>query len=137
MDIIAQNVANVNTPGYRAQNMVFAEYIVDQKRMKEDIAMVLDYGQYQVTDPGSIKETGNPFDIALVGNGFLGIETAEGTRYTRAGNLILDSEGVLRNQRGMAVASEGGGEITIPRDAREVTIDRSGNISTETASSVS
>ena len=131
MDIIAQNVANVNTPGYRAQNMVFAEYIVDQKRMKEDIAMVLDYGQYQVTDPGSIKETGNPFDIALVGNGFLGIETAEGTRYTRAGNLILDAEGVLRNQRGMAVASEGGGEIQIPRDAREVTIDRSGNISTE------
>jgi flagellar basal-body rod protein FlgF len=131
MDIIAQNVANVNTPGYRAQNMVFAEYIVDPSRMKEDIAMVLDYGQYQVTDPGSIKETGNPFDVALVGNGFLGIETPEGTRYSRAGNLIMDSEGVLRNQLGMAVANEGGGEITIPADAKEVIIDRQGNISTE------
>lgn len=131
MDIIAQNVANVNTPGYRAQNMVFAEYIVDPARMPEDISMVLDYGQYQMTDPGSIKETGNPFDIALVGNGFLGIETPAGTRYTRAGNLIVDQDGILRNQRGMAVASEGGGEITIPRDAKEVTIDKKGNISTE------
>ena len=131
MDIIAHNVANVNTPGYRAQNMVFAEYVVDPARMPEDISMVLDYGQYQVTDPGSLRETGNPFDIALVGNGFLGIETPEGTRYTRAGNLIVDADGILKNQRGMAVASEAGGEIAIPRDAREVTIDKQGVISTE------
>ena len=131
MDIIAQNVANVNTPGYRAQNMIFSEYIEDPRYMKEDIAMVLDYGQYQKTDPGNVKVTENPLDIALVGNGFLGIETPEGIQYTRAGNLIMDSEGVLRNARGMPVASEGGGEITIPRDATEISIDRNGIISTE------
>ena len=73
MDIIAQNVANVNTPGYRAQNMVFSEYISDPRHMDEDMSLVLDYGQYQMTDPGSMKETGNPLDIALIGNGFLGI----------------------------------------------------------------
>ena len=131
MSIIAQNVANVNTPGFRAQNMVFSEYIKDPRHMKEDIAMVLDYGQYQMTDPGSIKETGNPFDVALVGNGFLGIETPEGVRYTRAGNLIVDDEGILRNQRGLAVASEGGGEIKIPEESTEVRIDKKGIISTE------
>lgn len=131
MDIIAQNVANVNTPGYRAQNMVFSEYIEDPRFMKEDIAMVLDYGQYQKTDPGNIKVTENPLDIALVGNGFLGIQTPGGIQYTRAGNMILDANGVLRNARGMAVASEGGGEIVIPRDAKEITIDKKGIISTE------
>lgn len=131
MDIIAQNVANVNTPGYRAQNMVFSEYIEDPRYMKEDIAMVLDYGQYQVTDPGSIKQTDNPLDIALVGNGFLGIETPSGIQYTRAGNLTMDANGILRNALGLAVASEGGGEIKIPRDAQEIRIDKKGVISTE------
>ena len=111
MSIIAQNVANLNTPGYRGQNMLFSEYVEDPRYMKEDISMVLDYGQYQMTDPGSLKETGNPLDIALVGNGFLGIQTPNGVQYTRAGNLTLDAEGILRNARGMAVASDGGGDI--------------------------
>lgn len=131
MDIIAQNVANVNTPGYRAQNMVFSEYIEDPRYMKEDMAFVLDYGQYQITDAGSLKETGNALDIALVGNGFLGIQTGNGIQYTRAGNLTIDSDGVLRNARGLAVAKEGGGEIKIPDNAKDVHIDQKGMVSTE------
>ncbi len=131
MSIIANNVANVNTPGYRAQNMTFSEYVVDPRRMKEDVSLVLDYGQYQKTDPGSIKETGNPLDIALVGNGFLGIQTPGGIQYTRAGNLTMDPDGVLRNAMGLPVASEGGGEITIPNDATDISIDRSGVITTD------
>lgn len=131
MDIIAQNVANVNTPGYRAQNMVFKEYIEDPKYMKEDMAFVLDYGQYQVTDPGSLKETGNPLDIALVGNGFLGIQTPGGIQYTRAGNLTMDAEGVIRNARGMAIADKAGNDVVIPADAKEIRIDQKGVISTD------
>lgn len=132
MDIIAQNVANVNTPGYRAQNMVFSEYIEDPRYMEEDMSLVLDYGQYQMTDPGSMKETGNPLDIALVGNGFIGIQTAGGEiQYTRAGHFTLDQDGVLRNPRGLAVMSDGGAEITIPNNAKEVVIDKKGVISTD------
>lgn len=131
MDIIANNVANVNTPGYRAQNMVFREYIEDPRYMKEDISMVLDHGQYQMTDPGSLKETGNPLDVALIGDGFLGIQTPGGIQYSRAGNLSMDADGIIRNARGMAVASEGGGDLVIPQDAKEIRIDRKGVISTE------
>ena len=131
MNIIANNVANVNTPGYRAQNMLFSEYIEDPRYMKEDISMVLDYGQYQMTDPGSLKDTGSPLDIALVGNGFLGIQTPAGIQYTRAGNLSMDEQGVLRNARGMAVAGAGGGDIIIPSDAKEISIDRKGIVSTD------
>jgi flagellar basal-body rod protein FlgF len=131
MSIIAQNVANVNTPGYRAQNMIFSEYIENPRYMKEDISLVLDYGQYQMTDPGSLKETGAPLDIALVGNGFLGIQTPEGIQYTRAGNLTMDAEGVIRNARGMPVASEGGGELVIPRGAIDIRIDQKGVITTD------
>ncbi len=132
MNIIANNVANVNTPGFRGQNMVFSEYVEDPRYMKEDMSLVLDYGQYQITDPGSMKDTSNPLDIALVGNGFLGIQTPGGEiQYTRAGNLTMNQEGTLMNARGMPVASTGGGPITIPNDAREVSIDRKGVISTD------
>jgi len=132
MDIIAQNVANVNTPGYRAQNMVFSEYIEDPRHMEEDMSLVLDYGQYQMTDPGSMKETGNALDIALVGRGFLGIQTPGGEiQYSRAGNLTLNQEGILMNARGMAVMDDAGGQIEIPENAKEVTIDKKGVISTD------
>lgn len=131
MNIIANNVANVNTPGYRAQNMVFTEFVEDPRYMKEDISMVLDYGQYQMTDPGSIEVTDNPLDIALVGNGFMGIQTPDGIQYTRAGNLTMDAEGVVRNARGMAVANATGGDIVIPQNTKEIHIDRQGVISTK------
>ncbi len=131
MSIIANNVANVNTPGFRAQNMVFTEFIEDPRYMKEDISMVLDYGQYQMTDPGSLKQTGNPLDIALVGNGFLGIQTPSGVQYTRAGNLTMDADGIVRNARGMAVASADGGDLIIPSGAQEIRIDQKGVITTE------
>ena len=131
MSIIANNVANVNTPGFRAQNMVFTEFIENPRYMKEDISMVLDYGQYQMTDPGSLKETGNPLDIALVGNGFMGIQTPSGVQYTRAGNLTMDANGALKNARGMAVANVDGGDIIIPPNTKEIHIDRKGIVSTK------
>lgn len=130
MNIIANNVANVNTPGFRGQNMVFTEYIEDPRYMKEDISMVLDYGQYQMTDPGPVKNTGNPLDIALIGEGFLGIQTNDGVQYTRAGNLSMNVEGTLVNALGLPVANEGGGEITIPEGATDISIDRTGVVST-------
>lgn len=131
MAVIANNVANMATPGYRGQNAVFKEYISDQKRMKEDVSLVYDYGQYQVTDPGPIKVTGNALDVALVGPGFLGISTPEGTQYTRAGNFVLNAAGQLVNAQGYKVANQGGGIITVPSDARYVTIDQKGVISTD------
>ncbi len=130
MEIIAQNVANLNTPGFRGQNMVFREFVENPRRMDEDISLVLDYGQYQKTDAGSIKETGNALDVALVGKGFFGVNSPEGVQYTRAGNFTMDADGILRTAQGYAVAAEGGGEITVPRDATEVIIDRTGTVST-------
>ena len=130
MNIIANNVANMATPGYRGQNMIFQEYISKPRGMKEDLSMVLDYGQYQVTDPGPIKVTGNPLDVALVGPGFIGINTPQGVMYTRAGNFSMTPDGTLVNARGVPVAGAGGGTITIPPEAKEVSIDQQGNVST-------
>ena len=131
MALIANNVANVNTPGYRGQNAVFHEFISDQKRMKEDVSLVYEYGQYQVSDPGPIKQTGGALDVALVGPGFLGVQTPEGVQYTRAGNFSLNALGELVNARGMKVADQGGGTISIPADAKYVNIDETGIVSTD------
>lgn len=131
MAIVANNVANINTPGFRGQNAVFKEFISDQKRMKEDVSLVYDYGQYQVTDPGPMKLTGNALDVALVGPGFLGVQTPEGVQYTRAGNFSLNQLGELVTARGMKVADQGGGTIIIPEDATSISIDPKGVVSTQ------
>ena len=131
MALIANNVANLNTPGYRGQNAIFKEFISDQRRMKEDVSLTYTYGQYQITDPGPIKMTGNPLDVALVGPGFMGVQTPEGVQYTRAGNFSLSSKGELITSTGMLVADQGGGTIAIPAEARYVTIDQNGVVSTD------
>ena len=131
MNIIANNVANMTTPGFRAQNLIFQEVIQDPRYMKEDVSQVLDYGQYQNTDPGPISQTGNPLDVSLVGPGFMGIVTPNGVQYTRGGNFAMLADGTLVNARGLPVAGDGGGQITIPPDAKNIYIDRNGAISTD------
>ena len=131
MALVANNVANVNTPGYRGQNPVFREFISDPKRMKEDVSLVYGYGQYQSMEPGPVKETGNPLDIALIGPGFIGIQTPEGTQYTRAGNFSINAIGELVTARGQKVADQGGGTINIPENATFVTIDQRGIVSSD------
>ena len=131
MALVSNNIANMNTPGYQAQNIVFEELISNKARMKENVSLVYDYGQFQDSNPGPVKQTGNPLDVALVGPGFMGIQTPEGIQYTRAGNFVLNELGELVNPRGMRVADQGGGTITIPADAKYVTIDQKGVVSTD------
>ena len=138
MDLIANNVANMSTPGYRGQNIAFREYLVNQpiggprSDTRDKISMVEDYAQYQYTAPGPLRETGNPLDVALNGTGYMGVQTGQGVLYTRAGNFRLNANGELITGAGDLVASDGGGAITIPREARQITISKDGSISTET-----
>ncbi len=131
MDIVANNIANMTTPGFRGQNMVFEEYISDPRGADDPISMVYDYGQYQLTTPGPVKNTGNPLDAALNGPGFFGIQTPDGIKYTRAGNFELNALGELVTPSGYPVADAGGGTITIPEDAKEVKIADDGFVSTD------
>ena len=134
MDVVSNNIANMNTPGYRAQNMVFTEYISKPdgyRKVQEPLAMVLDYGHYQSMDPGPIRVTGNPLDVAIQGKGWMGVQTGEGIMYTRAGNFQMTVAGELVTGRGDLVAGEGGATITIPDDAKEIRIAEDGTVSTD------
>lgn len=131
MDIIANNVANMSTPGYRGQNLIFAQMLDKPKGMDEQMSFVYDYGQYQMTKPGSLRTTGNPLDIAVTGPGFIGVIGADGqVAYSRNGNFMIGDDGTLRTTAGLQVANGGGGPITVPEDASEISIDERGVIST-------
>lgn len=135
MNVLSNNIANVNTPGYRADKMLFEEYVFKEKlnrdNTKDDISMVLDYGQYKDTAAGVMQQTGNALDVALSGPAYMMVETAQGTKYTRAGNFALNNEGLLVTPSGNPVLDNGQGRITIPEGVREITITKNGEILTE------
>ncbi len=132
MDIIANNVANMSTNGYRGQNLLFEEYISDPRGADDALSFVNDRGQYQLSEPGSLTYTGNQLDAALEGPGFFGVQTPGGeVQYTRDGSFQIDATGTLVTQAGYRVASSGGGDITIPQGSSEIAIDDNGIISNQ------
>ncbi len=132
MDLVANNIANAGTAGYRAQNPLFSEYISDPKGARDPISMVYDRGQYDVTRPGALQLTGNQLDVAVIGPGFIGVNTPNGeTHYTRSGNFSLNAQHELVTASGHNVADAGGAVISIPADARDISIDREGRVSTQ------
>jgi flagellar basal-body rod protein FlgF len=131
MDLIANNIANINTPGYKANKMVFREYLDKPEGMKETMSMVAEAGSFRVAANGPIKMTGNPYDLALQGPGFFGVQGPGGkTLYTRAGAFAIDANGNLITQQGYPVLDAGGGTLTLPAGAKNVTISADGTLST-------
>ena len=129
MDIVANNIANMNTSGFRGQNPVFEEFISDPRHADDPLSFVYDYGQYQMTTQGPFDQTGNPFNVALNGPGFMGVQMPDGeTGYTRDGNLQKRADGTLVNSSGLPILGDGG-PIVIPANALEISIDEKGVIS--------
>ena len=128
MEMVANNVANMNTPGYKANKPLFEQYLIDSDFSKEEMSMVYDYGQYQVEMQGAFKATGNELDVALDGPGYFMVETPEGTKYTRAGNFTLNAEGEIVTAAGNRVLDAGEKPITIPQGARDIKITQDGQV---------
>lgn len=131
MSVLANNIANVNTPGYRAQNTVFNQYLVEGEDKNKDIYQVLDYGEYMNTAAGSISQTGNPMDLAIKGDAYFAVQTPQGLGYTRAGKLTLNINNELVNPAGYPITDDGGNPIALPPNAKEFIVDEIGNISTD------
>lgn len=129
-DIIANNLANINTPGfkadlYQAQTM----YLTDQNGLVQNNSpsFIVEMPSTVDTTPGEIVTTGRPLDVAVSGNGYLAIQGADGEVYTRGGSFHLDAEGQLLTASGQPVIGEGG-PIAIP-PARKIEIGSDGTIS--------
>ncbi len=132
LEIVANNIANMNTPGFRAQNSLFEEYVAKTGGHNDSISLVNDSGQYDVTKPGPVRSTESPLDVAINGPGFLGVNTPDGQLlYTRAGDFTMNANGELITHAGYNVAGEGAGNITIPQGSTGIKIDEQGVISNQ------
>lgn len=132
LDIIANNIANANTTGFKVEDLMVRTEPAKPARTAggpAPIKFVLDDGVLRDFTPGALQKTGGTFDLALENQGFFKISTAEGERYTRDGRFTMNPEGVLTTQEGEPVLDDGGGQITIDPLQGPVTIGRDGVVS--------
>jgi flagellar basal-body rod protein FlgF len=114
LDVIANNVANVNTNGFKARQARFQEYLMPKAsadafpRSDRRLSYVVDNGTPLDTSAGAIERTGNPLDVAVSGDGFLAVQTPAGERYTRNGALQVDAQGRLVTSDGHPVLGDNG-----------------------------
>ncbi len=129
MDVIANNIANADTPAFRSGRVMFQEYLMNNGPGQNPLSFVQDYGVVHDTREGEIKQTGNPLDIALDGKGYFVVSTAAGQRYSRDGHLALNAQGDLSTADGDPVLNVQGQPIVIdPRDGT-ISIAADGTIS--------
>lgn len=131
MDVVAQNIANVNTTGFKSNDVLFQDYMV-KPTPKFTHHMVLDRATLRNTTQGTFIKTENPLDLAIAGQGYFAVQTPQGVQYTRQGSFQMDAEGNLVTPDGYPVLSGGGSSIAIPTDAKSISIAQDGTISTET-----
>lgn len=122
--VTANNIANLDTPGFRAQRPLFGTVLERQIAATppggRDLAFAQDRATWRDTAPGSLQRTGNPLDMALAApEGFFAVETPRGERFTRAGRFQLNAEGQVVDLDGQPVLGADGRPIrTSPGDTR-------------------
>lgn len=131
MDVIAQNLANVNTSGFQGESMMFVEHLQSTEDGKT-LSFVQNLAMVRNLNPGPLTPTDNPLDVAIRGEGYFQVETPTGERFTRNGAFTLDAQGRLVTADNHPVLSTAGGQIVIPIDDRSISIARDGTVSTET-----
>lgn len=127
LEIDANNLANINTIGYKKDQVFFRHLIDSLQATDEKNARASSASGDVITDfsTGSLRETGNPLDLAIVGDGFFVIDTPEGNVFTRNGNFTLAADGRLITQDGYSVLGSGG-EIQIA--GNDVRISEDGSV---------
>lgn len=153
LDTIANNLANVSTPGFKRDGQIFREYLTSYEkepgtitvpRVPASIESFYDMqggdksyvdanGTFTDHTQGSLKQTGNRLDVAIEGEGFFEVLTPDGVRLTRVGSFNVDGEGKLVTKQGFSVLRDGGaGQDPASREIRlakaNVTVSPAGEI---------
>ncbi len=145
ISVLSNNLANVNTPSYKKDTTImksFPEMLM--RRINDDGVRVIPIGSYDLMPvigkmgtgveinevytrftQGAFQQTRNDFDLALEGEGFFAVETADGERYTRNGSFLIDRDGFLVTKDGFRVLGENG---TIQIKKNNFIVDEDGNV---------
>ena len=135
LDLIANNVANVETSGYKAQSLLVKEQRLppaadlEFRRSDRPVSFVLDDANRYDFRAGQMITTGNDLDVAIDGKGWFAVQTPQGERYTRNGSFALGPDGTLMTRDGNPVLTESGPLVLQPNETR-LSIAADGTIST-------
>jgi len=133
IDVIANNIANASTPGFKREAAKFEEFVAMMRPAEgqtglQPVSFVKDAGVMRDTSQGNIQQTGAIYDIAITGPGYFQVQTPAGMRYTRDGHFSLNNEGNLVTSQGYAVQGDGGAILIAPSDG-EIVIAPDGTVS--------
>jgi flagellar basal-body rod protein FlgF len=135
LDVVANNVANVDTNGFKRRSTVFQEYIMPKARHEEfngtdqRMSYVWDKGTALNYSAGALERTGNPLDVAIQGDPMFAVRAPGGERYTRNGSLGINAKGELVNSDGHVMVTDQG-SLTISSTETDIKIAQDGSITT-------
>ncbi|MGE3150126.1 MAG: flagellar basal-body rod protein FlgF [Pseudorhodoplanes sp.] len=133
IDVVANNIANLNTTGFKGDNAIFEEYLMPNAREGQfagrdsRVSFVQDRSTWHDMSQGAMQQTGSPLDVAVDGNAFFVLQTPKGERYTRNGAFQINANGELVTTEGYQVLSESG-PIVFQNEDKSINISREGTI---------
>ena len=128
MQVLANNIANATTTGFRQEGLIFSEY-VKQIEAGPSLSMASASARHTSMMQGGLTQTGGPLDLAIEGEGFFLIDTPQGQRLTRSGHFSASAEGELVTADGHRVLDVGGAPIFLPPDASDLAFAADGTLS--------
>jgi flagellar basal-body rod protein FlgF len=134
LEVVANNIANINTTGFKADNSIFEQVLMPTARdndftgADQRISFVHDRATWHDFSSGAMQQTGNPLDIAIDGDAFLVVRTPRGERFTRNGALQINAAGQLVTSEGYQVLGESG-PIAFQNTDRDIVVAKNGLIS--------
>ena len=136
MEVMANNVANSNTPGYKTQHVLFSDWLLPTTSKQAAAGeSTVDFTQDRATwrdqSAGTLTHTGDPLDLAIGTQGFFVVRTANGDRLTRAGRFSLQPDGTIGDDDGNALLDASGAPIRISPGDTGITVAGDGTISSK------
>lgn len=131
MQVVANNIANSATSGYRSEGVLFAEHIRDLGDGDNSLSMANAEARMTDLSQGTLSQTGGTFDFAIEGDGFFLIETPAGTRLSRAGSFTPTPDGQLVTPEGYPVLDAGNTPVFVPGDAVQIAVAPDGTLSAD------
>ena len=129
MGVVANNIANANTTGFRREGVIFAEHLSALDRRGETLSMAHARGRLIDLRQGVLTQTNGSFDLAIEGEGYFALETPDGLRLSRAGAFIPSPEGELMTAEGYRLLDAGQAPVLIPPGASAVSVGTDGTMS--------
>jgi flagellar basal-body rod protein FlgF len=135
MDVTANNIANADTPGFKAERVLFSTWLSRQKLDPQVPGeRTIDYAQdratYRDNAAGALQTTGNPLDLALAGEGYFTVQTTQGVRLTRAGRFSLMPDGTIADLDGNPLMDTQGRKLQISPGETDLSVAGDGTLST-------